>query len=240
MRLEITANKLSNISKPRERFEVLVKLDGDWFDLSQEGFQTSYQGKLYGKDAEQSMASFLIGLEQRCDLNSKVVVADETTMVYACEAEPNDDLKRQLGQLEERYFLVTRNEWVSWPEFHDFYVMNEETHCKPGTPVERLRQAAFDTRRTGKAFFNLGELKGWQPDVEFMLNAVSEDEKESIEYRLNHFALEVHKYESNDGIINPKLTPEKAEEVAKLFELMANVVQPYWNRVKDDYKRQQR
>ncbi|MBW3001925.1 hypothetical protein KY338_02050 [Candidatus Woesearchaeota archaeon] len=237
MNFEITAKRVKNRNNPKEQYSILVELKGDWLDLRRTGLQAFYKGTLHGTDAEKSLESFLLGLEQKCNLESKVVVADKNTRILACKADKNNYLNQHLNELGARYLIAPRNEWVSWAELHDFYTLNEETGYRPGTPVERLRQAAFDTRRTGKAFFNLGELKGWQPDVEFLFENISEEESDRLENQLQYFHFEVHNYESNDGIIKPKLTIKEADKVARLFEQMADIVEPFWNRVEEEYDR---
>ena len=56
----------------KDQYEVLVTLEGDCMDLYRKGLQKFYKGILKGKDSDES---FLLGLEQRCNLESKIVVA---------------------------------------------------------------------------------------------------------------------------------------------------------------------
>lgn len=235
MKFEIIANRLDSRSNPKKQYSVLVRLDSA-ADAIQEGFQKLYKGTLYGTGAEAGLDSFLLSLAQS-GVESKVLVADASTRIIGCEATPGNSLRETLERLEKRYFIAPRNEWVSCPEFFDFYSLNEDTGYTPGTPVERLRQAAFDTRRTGTAFLNLGFLKNYQPDLAFMFESLSESESDELAHRLNCLSLEIREFESNDGIIKPKLTIKEADKVAELFEQMADTVEPYWDRVEEEYDR---
>ena len=235
MKFEIIANRLYNRNNPKKQYSVLVRLDDATYAIN-ESFQKLYKGTLYGASAETSLDSFLLDLAQK-GVESKVLVADESTRIIGCEAAPGNSLRETLERLEKRYFIAPRNEWVSCPELFDFYSLNEDTGYTPGTPVERLRQAAFDTRRTGTAFLNLGFLKNYQPDLAFMFESLSEAESDELEHRLNCLSLEIREFESNDGIIKPKLTIKEADKVAELFEQMADIVEPYWKRVEEEYDR---
>ena len=238
MKLEITTTRPSDgMGKPKDQYEILVKLDGNCFDLSKKGFQKFYKGVLKGKDSEES---FLLGLEQRCNLESKIVVADDSTKIRACEAEENSCLRSGLKDIETRYFIVTRNEWVSSSDRFDFYRGGKETQYKQGTPVERLRQAAFDTRRTGTAEVHFGELQFYYPDVELMINALKETDEqkaEELEDQICETSRQIRKGYSSDGLFNPRLTIQEADKVAKLFEEQADLIEPYWKKVEQDYEK---
>lgn len=248
MKIDITTDRdTDGLGNLKDLHNVLVELKGERAAvLDKEGFQKFYQGMF--KD-ESEHDHFLGTLNQRCDIDLKIVVAsnDKTHTIRSGTADFNGSLLQELEKLEERYFIAPRNEWVPWAELHDFYTLNEETGYEPGTPVERLRQAAFDTRRTGTAWFNLGLLKGHQPDVEFLFEYRPEGELSEIQdfacqlndlgTKLGKLGREVHKYEANDGVIKPKLTIKEADKAAKLFEQMADIVEPYWKRVEEDYNR---
>ena len=119
MKLEIKTKRLSNgMGQPMNQYDILVKLEGNCMDLYNKGLQKFYKGIIKGKEAEES---FLLGLEQRCSLESKIVVADESTTIRTCEAEENAHLRSEFEDLEARYFIVTRNEWVSSSDRFDFY-----------------------------------------------------------------------------------------------------------------------
>jgi len=238
MKLEITTKRLSNgMGQPKNQYEILVKLDGNCFDLSKKGFQKFYKGILKGKDSEES---FLLGLEQRCNLESKIVVADDSTKIRACEAEENSDLRRGLKDIETRYFIAPRNEWVSGHDKFHFYRHCDESDYKTGTPVERLRQAAFDTRRTGTSEVHFGELQFYHPDVELMLNALKETDEqkaEEIEDQIHDMSMQIRKGYSNDGLFNPRLSIKEADHVANLFEQMADLIEPHWKKIEQDYEK---
>ncbi len=236
MKLEIQTKRQSDgMGRLKDRYDILVTLEGYCLDLYRKGLQQFYKGILKGKDPE---GSFLLGLEQKCNLKSKIVVADDSTKIRIATAEENADLQRALECLEAKYFIAPRNEWVSHTDFHQFYRPgNNDTDYRPGTPVERLRQAAFDTRRTGTAWFDLGLLKTHQPDVKFMIDSLCEECFDLSVY-MDELSLEVRKYEGNDGYIKPKLTTEEANKAAKLFEQMAEIVEPHWKRIEADYEKQ--
>lgn len=249
MKIDITTDRdTDGLGKLMDQHRVLVELKGERAAvLDKEGFQKFYQGMF--KD-ELEHGHFLDTLNQRCDTDLKIVVAsdDGTHTIRSGTADFNGSLLQELEKLEERYFIAPRNEWVSHSDFHQFYRPgNKDSDYRPGTPVERLRQAAFDTRRTGKAWFNLGLLKGYQPDVEFLFEYRPEGELSEIQdfacqlndlgTKLGRLGHEVRKYESNDGIIQPKLTIQEADKAAKIFEQMADIVEPYWKRVEEDYNR---
>ena len=239
MKIDITTDRdTDGLGNLKDLHNVLVELKGERAAvLDKEGFQKFYQGMF--KD-ELAHDHFLDTLNQRCDIDLKIIVAsnDRIHTIRSGTADFNGSLQQELEKLEERYFIAPRNEWVSHEDFHQFYRPgNNDTDYLPGTPVERLRQAAFDTRRTGKAWFNLGELKGWQSDVKFLFENISEEDRDTLEDQMQYFYLEVHNYEGNDGIIKPKLTIQEADKAAKLFEQMAGIVEPYWKRVEEDYNR---
>jgi hypothetical protein len=76
----------------------------------------------------------------------------------------------------------------------------------------------------------------YQPDVEAMFKDETE-EVEEIASKVKKLALEVHRYETNEGTIEPTLSIEEADKVAELFERQADLIEPLWEKVEKDYEK---
>ncbi|MBW3004240.1 hypothetical protein KY310_00195 [Candidatus Woesearchaeota archaeon] len=242
MKIDITTDRdTDGLGRLMDQHNISIELKEDSTVLYREGFQRFYQGTLEDESAHDL---FLRGLKHTHGLDLAIVVAsdDGTHTIRSGTASLSGGLLTELERLEERFFIVSRNEWVSHEDFLQFYSQGN-TDYKPGTPVERLRQAAYDTRRTGKAFLNLGLLKGWQPDVQAITSALRNQDNSAYENFcewMNGMVSAVQKYESNDGVIKPKLTIEEADKAAKIFEQMASYVEPFWDEFEEDYNRGKR
>ncbi len=232
MNLGIETKKISE-GKEKSFYEITVVLNEDSIECYTKGFQKFYRGTVHGM---KGYSNFILGLEQRCGFKIKGEECDRDIRSVLATVRENAGLRRVLEDLEERYFIAPRNEWVNSTDFFVFYRPGaNDSDYKHGTPVERLTQAAFDTRRTGKAWFDLG-LLGWpDPDVQLMIQNMSKDALYELESKLSELSLEVHKYEANDGSIEPKLRLSEADYVAKLFEQMAELVEPFWKKVEKEY-----
>ncbi len=236
MKVKITTENLGN-----EKYSLLAEFEGSTLDLHDIGLQKFYHTVIKGTQTVEQIVAKLTDRHPDCHFTK--AEKNTTEADISLRGALDRRLNAELAKLEARYFIAPRNEWVSSQDFHQFYRPgNNDTDYKPGTPIERLRQAAFDTRRTGTAFFNLGELKSWQPDVELMFQAFEPSSKlgrlMQISVLVNELSMEVHKYEGNDGYIKPKLTIEEADKVANLFEQMADLIEPHWKKVEADYERQ--
>jgi len=233
MNLEIKTKKIAE-GKEKSLYEINVELDAECLDCYNKGFQKFYRGTVKGM---RGYSNFILGLEQRCGFKKADEHCDAAVHKVSATVQANADLRRVLEDLEARYFIAPRNEWVSGTDFFVFYRPGaNDSDYKHGTPVERLKQAAFDTRKTGKAWFDLGLLSEGDPDVKFMMQSMTKDEQYELGDKLNELSLAVHTYEANDGSIEPKLRLNEADKVAKLFEQMADLVEPFWKKVEKEYE----
>lgn len=233
MNLEIKTKKIAE-GKEKSLYEITVELDADCMNCYNKGFQKFYRGTVKGM---RGYSNFILGLEQRCGFKKADEDITDVSHKISATVKENDGLRKVLEDLEARYFIAPRNEWVSSTDYFVFYRPGAtDSDYKHGTPVERLNQAAFDTRRTGKTWFDLGLLEEHDPDVKFMAQAIPKDEQYELGDKLNELSLAVHTYEANDGSIKPKLTIEEADKVAKLFEQMADLVEPFWKKVEKEYE----